>query len=509
LRDIAKQLGAVVKEESVRFDHDEEDDQLIQYVNALSVYVVEKKCTKCERYCEREQKVRAVLSTVIVPEDEEDLLVFCERVKPAFDELKKQSGDRLLEINRLKGYIRHLEDVDHEILNAFGADHDFDDIGDHLRNTWHHHAKKIEQQMADLKQAKTAALDEFSQSLLTKIVPLLKDSDFSTTDRADCTIEAANRLLAQYSEAVDELSTAKNACMQTVERIPRFLELASPQTSNLYSAVLSLLDTLENIQNPLAPVLGEIEGKYRLTINSIHILGNRLRGVVSCDIEGTTAMLSAQELTSHTLQVLDAIHDKFKDTEKHTVAMQNQIDQMRKEIESLDLKMHKFLNQEDINLREIPLKDLLQRTKRFCDQITHLSASREFMPVHDVNSMFSAVFPIVPISSTSDPRRYIPEICAGMLSLHNSVMALKPFSVNLGEMWTIVDTKSDASNPNSASYNSIRQKTYDLHQCLKRISPTKVNSLVFGVMQKFTTLLSTFFAAIADTHTEAFVTRET
>jgi hypothetical protein len=297
--------------------------------------------------------------------------------------------------------------------------------------------------------------------------------------------------------------------MQTVERIPRFLELASPQTSNLYSAVLSLLDTLENTQNPLAPILGEIEGKYRQTITSIHILANRLRGVVSCDIEGTTAMLSAQELTSHTLQLLEAIQDKFEDTEKRTVAMQNQIDQMRRAIESMDLKMHKFLNQEDINLGEIPLKDLLQRTKRFCDQITHPSgASREFMPVNDVNSMFSAVFPIVPISSTSDPRRYIPEICAGLLSLHNSVMALKPFSVDLGEIWTIVDTKSDASKPNSASYNAIRQKTLDLHQCLKRISPTKVNSLVFVVMQKFTTLLSTFFSAIADTHAEAFVTRE-
>jgi hypothetical protein len=189
--------------------------------------------------------------------------------------------------------------------------------------------------------------------------------------------------------------------------------------------------------------------------------------------------------------------------------MQIQIGDMRTSLESMDLKMHKFLNQEDVNLGEIPLKTLLQRTKRFCDQITQPSASHEFIPARDVNSMFAAVFPIVPVSSTSDPRRYIPEICAGMLSLHNSVMALKPFSVNLGEIWTIVDTKTDASKPNSASYNFIRQKTYDLHHCLKRISPTKVNSLVFVVMQKFTTLLSTFFSAIADTHAEAFVTRET
>jgi hypothetical protein len=119
------------------------------------------------------------------------------------------------------------------------------------------------------------------------------------------------------------------------------------------------------------------------------------------------------------------------------------------------------------------------------------SASREFVPVREIN-----------------PRRYIPEICAGMLSLHNSVMSLKPFSTLLGEIWTVVDSKADATKAETPSHDLVHRKVLDLHQCLKTLSPMKVNSLVFVVVQKYTTLLSTFFRAITNTVPEAFVTRE-
>jgi hypothetical protein len=119
------------------------------------------------------------------------------------------------------------------------------------------------------------------------------------------------------------------------------------------------------------------------------------------------------------------------------------------------------------------------------------------MHVRDINAMFAGVFPVVPISSTSDPKRYIPEICAGMLSLHNSVMSLKPFSTVLREVCTIVDTKGDAVNRNSKTADVVRQKILELQQALQGISPQKVNSLVFAVVKNYTILLSSFFAAIS------------
>jgi hypothetical protein len=47
--------------------------------------------------------------------------------------------------------VRHLEEVDHEILRTADADRAFDD---HLQLTWQNHRQKVEKHMADLKQAK-------------------------------------------------------------------------------------------------------------------------------------------------------------------------------------------------------------------------------------------------------------------------------------------------------------------------------------------------------------------
>jgi hypothetical protein len=44
----------------------------------------------------------------------------------------------------------------------------------------------------------------------------------------------------------------------------------------------------------------------------------------------------------------------------------------------------------------------MQQTKLFRDQITQ--PNHEFIPARDFNILFSGVFPIVPISSKTDPR---------------------------------------------------------------------------------------------------------
>jgi hypothetical protein len=93
LRDVAKHLGAVVKEESLHFYEDEEDDQLIQHVNALSVYVVEKKCGKCGAYAQRERKITGFLNGIVHLPEDVDLCIRAESAKEAFDKVVVVSDD--------------------------------------------------------------------------------------------------------------------------------------------------------------------------------------------------------------------------------------------------------------------------------------------------------------------------------------------------------------------------------------------------------------------------------
>jgi hypothetical protein len=294
--------------------------------------------------------------------------------------------------------------------------------------------------------------------------------------------EAVDSFVVNYKKVTAELAVATDACQQAVARIPLSLEIAAPDAATAPAAVIALLDAVEHRQNPLASVLEEVRFNHSQTMELFRALAARLN--VAASEKGEDSLC-------------DAIWSKFELLGHEKSGLQTETGRVRKALELCALKLQIFLSVDEADLTQMPLQELVQRTAHLCDQLNQPISSREFIHVRDINAMFSGVFPVVPISSTSDPKRYIPEVCAGMLSLHNSVMSLKPFSTVLREMCTVVDTKADALNTNSKAFEAINQKILELQLALQGISPAKVNSLVFAVVKNFTTLLSCFFKAIS------------
>jgi hypothetical protein len=359
-----------------------------------------------------------------------------------------------------------------------------------------------------LKQAKVDGISALANSVFTKIRPHLKDFTSSATDRADLTVEAVDRLITQYQAAVAELRLMTQACEQAVTRIARFLQIPTPKTSTIPGAVLTLLAMLDRAQNPLASLLGEVEGKYQTTVNAIHVFANRLRGVADYHADNATLNLSAQELTVHTLDLLHDIQDRIETSERQIALLEGNVADFRQSLESHDVQMHKFLKEEDVDLRQFSIRELIERTNKLCEQITHPNASDDFLHVRDITALFSSIFTDFGLSEKSDPRRFIPDICERIVLMLNSLNALHPFRVILNEVWTMVDRNADSMKAGTVAYERLGVKISELNQRLKEISPVKVETIVLTTLQKFTTLVSGLFAAIASER-EAFVTRET
>jgi hypothetical protein len=113
-----------------------------------------------------------------------------------------------------------------------------------------------------------------------------------------------------------------------------------------------------------------------------------------------------------------------------------------------------------------------------------------------LDEMFAPIFELMPVTSRTDYRVYLPEICSGFLSLHNSVMCLKPFATTLNAIFTQFDCKFASFCPGSKPYQFMKTQVYALHGALNSLVPSKINSLVFLVISRFIALFSSFMSAL-------------
>lgn len=134
----------------------------------------------------------------------------------------------------------------------------------------------------------------------------------------------------------------------------------------------------------------------------------------------------------------------------------------------------------------------------FLNEIEKVSSnSKSDKKVEEIDKMFESVFDLVPVTSRTEPSHYIPEFCNAFISLHNSVLSLKPFASILNQIFSQFDCKLQSFKPSSRSFQFIKGQIFNLHTALNSLSPSKVNSLVFLILSRFVALTSSFTAAIS------------
>jgi hypothetical protein len=114
-----------------------------------------------------------------------------------------------------------------------------------------------------------------------------------------------------------------------------------------------------------------------------------------------------------------------------------------------------------------------------------------------IDGLFASVFDLIPVTTRADYRVYVPEICAAFLSLHNSVMALKPFASALNELFAQIEGGLSSLSPGSRCHQVLKTQVHSLHTALNSLTPSRVNSLVFLVVSRFVALFSSFMSALS------------
>lgn len=514
LRGVARQLGGVLKEESVNFEDDDDDDQLIQYVNALSVYVVERKCTHCAVYAKKEEQLKDLLNQMVNKFEGEDIIETANRalqkIKKLKEKYKKMKDDNKALIDDL---LKHKQCL-FKLLDLFNYEKNIkEELTEQTLKAAQlneeKHLAEIEKlnktRYVDICQFINKILDKFNSKDDSKEDQICKENPESIENSKEIILSEIDNLISKYQKNKESLDFHIDCLEDTKNRLAKHLRVTPPNLP-IKDCLLELFNILETSGNPLKPIVNQLESDYRQVLTSMDVFANRLRGIVQFEGKENTANLLPNQLSDHILQLLNKAQDIFDENKLAQNNLTNEINEYRKTLETIDLRMHKFLELEDIDLKKISRNILISRVLKFTDQVTEASASKNFVRIVEINEIFQKSQSIIPVENYSDPKKYIPSFISMLIKYNKSINELKPFSSILDEIFNIFDCKIESFNPNMQSFDKIKNKIVGMNKLLEKISPVQINPVLFNVVQRYITLCSVLSSALEGFKDAAFVT---
>ena len=498
LRNVAKKLGGVLQEEEVNIIPEDEDDQLISKVDALTVYVVERKCQNCVLHKKEEEKMRALLSVVVDPDEENiSFFDFITLVRERFDSLSAELDSLKKKKLELEQDCRHYQNGFKDIIGLFGKEsNDYNDIVDISFNMVKNELEARSKEFNAIVYTKDNEMNSFADSICSKFEEFLDQDELKVNGTK---VQKASLLSAKARDKMLKIQEKYNECekinIEVRDRLAKFMNVPAPVTE-MENAPLILVKQLESMPNPLTETLNKASSLNKFLFSSMGIINNRFRGVTMTNDSVPANNMSPETLVNATIKLLEKFQDMYDNTLEELETYKHNYETIREAMENIDLKLHKFLGEKDINLKDIKDRLLIERTDDFVSKITSKQVSPDFIAKADIDKLFADVYDLVPVTTRSDPMKYIPEVNNAFISLNGSIMALKPFASILNSIFSTFDCKYASFLPGSAQCKSFRQQIMQLHTSLNSIVPAKINSLVFLVISRFTSLLSLLFSAL-------------
>lgn len=510
LKNVARKLGGVLKEEALSFG-DGTDDQLISYVNALSVYIVEKKCQKCVVHDKLEKEVGEYLKQINQNEDDQDILKAVKSAKSLFDSLRSEITEKENEIIKFKEDLENSKKKLAEFFKKFGANeispngiNSLDEFAEYILNSTKDLEIKHDEDIKSIKSNQEFEINKLIENIGTKLKPIFPAFDQLMSQKSD---QSQEETLLQIIQSISDrlLNAQKNIkSKEEIEkivcsRLGKNLNINNPLEigPTIEKSIMEELNILESFKNPLVKVVSELEQQKSQAYSTILIIGNRLRGIANLPFDNDISSMTEKELSTHVISTLGDVQDILETLKTQLDQYQKEGKRMRTCLETLDLRMHVFLQQENLDLNTLSINQLIDRVLLFVDKITKPITSNYFVPITKLNDMFVPIFKIFPTTTQSDPSHYINEISAAFINMNDSIQTLKPFNEILINIFNNSKLDYQSFQQNNESFHFLQESLMKLHSELNKIPGGKVNKTIFINISKTIMLLSSLLNVIS------------
>lgn len=464
-------IAAYLNEEVPELDSDR--TTLITFRNLLKG-VFGQKCQRCVQFLEREKRLVEQMSAFVEPE--EDIEDTMSKLAKVFRENQMNLKSRSMECSQANIQLGSQREAFFKILALFNVTQSKAvDIGEYTYNTVKENLAEIKRSVDGIVEGKSTAQQQFVADLIKRLKVILETEQTESIESYLFQIETKLRQAEQehmnYNIFLNNTSLKLYTILKKEKKTNASIE---DEVNNAIGEVQNYVNDLEN----------RPKEKETVNITDYTLIADKLAKILERDVD--------KESEDAVLTAIDDMNDYLSSMKKKFKTASAESSRLRGEIIDIVDKLQNFLNAPSV----IP-KDMEKVVQLADDLIKKLLAQRNDMKLSDITKMFEPVFQYMQNSNQTDPFTFIPDFVSEFEIVASSVQALKPFALILNNIFTNFDCQYSSFDPKSQAYNYLKGQVAQLHQTLNSMSAAKTHNLIFLVLSRFVTFVSSISSAIA------------
>lgn len=559
LNRIGKKMGSLMNDNEANLDFHKEDEN-IQTVDKMSVFILERRCQKCREYEEMRKNIRKILAELIGLKEGETILQAIDRLR---DEVVKLRDDnaRLYEDNEKALFdmtelrrclVEVISDADRDMLNVPKSldDKNAQEIArvtrETLENLRKFHQEELKKLEENLKGKHNAELFEISN----KLNPLSRNSKVLSKVRKDYNqqsdkdennsaeednikdlraslIKASNykdlvlEQLKLANERMTETDEQLNFAKELLYKVEKWMNIQSELTTDkvpIDQALIMMMDAIEHKPNPLEKVVNNLNNKLYLIDKNILLITDSVQKMLNKDgIDPSPERMELFERINYLQVELSFVINKYKEATELAIEQSRIISECRSTFNTIGKKMFHVLMKDDSifnpnykneegEKKEAKIDEIMLQCLTAVDDVSNPN-QRLFMPIVDLNNMTKEIRKNAKLPPSLDPLVYIPLLDETLKQYHQTIKVIEDLQPSLISIFSNFDFKVDSMDPECYQFSMLRENIFHMQTILMQQIEGDAVKVVNDVIQSFVAMSASFVSSIASVSFKSFSLR--
>lgn len=536
LEKIGKKMGQLINKNEKDFDFNKNDED-IQDVDKMSVFVVQKRCKTCLEYKQLRKQLNDALKGIIDFQNGESIISIVNRLKDEVEDLRTTNKDLIHKnqelINKNQSLLNEIQGLKKAILNVFQKSKQFKDLNlnslddktpeeiaqliiDALNDIERQHQEELKQKEKEMLIHEAEKLEEISKKLRNKEdegVDSPTRNNVKYLHKSTSTMFNDSEFISQ--NIINEIQLIKNQ-LKEKEREIEFKNSVLKRIQN-WMIKMSEMHEKEEDSSP-------IDKKFDILMKAIENRPNPLKKALSKAINelnhvGSELLLFATrmdqffdhqtpKLDSDPLTVLKYILKKFEGLFKLLEQLKSEHEIFLEENRTIEACLRSICKQaahlneiDNIVIDNLSLTQLAYQAQSLVDDLGNLDDKKRFIPICEVNSMTKQMRKIIGIHSI-DPIKYLPILSQNLIRYYNSFIEIDKFEPLLASLFQSFDFKKESIDPNSEDFIIIREQVFEINGIMGKMAENQMTKSLVQVLKYLITMCSYLVSCLASTGLE-------
>ena len=456
------------------------DKSIISYFKNLMNNMFSQKCQRCVQFLKRESQIQDMIGEYI--EAKPDVIETVQEVISQLNENKRAVKTKTQELITLNQQLGSMREGYSKILSMFTVTQNKTvDIGEFTYQTIKDELDRIKEETNNLLNQKTTAQQEFVADLMKRLKQILGTEE--TTSIEDYLF----RIETKMSESTQKEINNNLFINRVSNKLHTMMKMQKNNGIPLEEGLLKVLDLLseriQKLEEGQKPANNE-EAKIEVKADYSRI-GEKLNKL----LQSNEKIETENDVLTKIDNISNMIYDMKKKHDNSALESEN----LRKCIKSVANSISQYLNNEEIKLMNEG-NELIDTALRLAKE---LSKKKVTITIDDINKLFKPIIETLKVTSKDDPFTYIPEFVDEYNMMLNSITELKPFATVLNNIFTNFDCQFSNFDPQSQKYQYFKSQVLQMHDSLNQMSAAKTHNLIFLILSRFVTLISSIMSGLA------------